>query len=574
MLSRLKLGIATKLALLLALVGVLASGLTGFYAYEASRTLMVDSAKDKLLTSTQVLVRRISFTRDEIVRNLHVLASHPQALAVLQRWDTGAADGLATLFALMMKANPAYFQIRLIAADDFGMERVRVDRLGSDTQRVQGDDLQEKGHFAYVAETLKLPEGRVYLSRITINHETGGAAGVEQPVLQYAMPVMPAGGQALGLVVVNVDLKGLFSLLVADLPGSFSVYLANGEGDVLVHPDASRTFGFDKGRRVLIQDEFGATAALVEGRQSEVVMEAGGGSNGQPVVAAFLARKVGMASDESAIILGLAQPLDEVLEQSRRLGVVTLQIVGGLCLLCVLLAMMLARAFTRPLNAVSVAAENFAAGLPAGALPVQRHDELGALARSFQAMQGQIAQQLADLQGQRVELEHMARHDMLTGLPNRRLFVESLERALALGRRYGTEVCVLFIDLDQFKAINDAHGHEAGDAVLSAVAGRLRAMMREVDTVARLGGDEFVVLLGAPAPELHLAAVAGKLLATVRSPVAFRGTQLQVSASIGISRSPEDGTTAEEILGSADRAMYGAKAGGRDRFHFSSVDAA
>ncbi|PKO49732.1 MAG: GGDEF domain-containing protein, partial [Betaproteobacteria bacterium HGW-Betaproteobacteria-21] len=154
-----KFGIAARLALLLALVGMLAAGLTGFYAHTASRDLLIQSAKDELLTSTQVLASRIVVARQEISRNLRILSAHPSALGALDPSDTASADQLATLFELLMKANPDYFQIRLISAADFGMERVRIDRSGDSLLRINGDDLQEKGHYAYVFETLKSRSG-------------------------------------------------------------------------------------------------------------------------------------------------------------------------------------------------------------------------------------------------------------------------------------------------------------------------------------------------------------------------------------------------------------------------------
>ena len=120
-----KLGIAAKLALLLTLVGALASGLTGLYAYQSSRQLLIESAQDKLLTSTQVLARRIALSRQEITRNLGVLARHPASKSVLQSGDAAQAGQLSTLFCLLMAENPSYFQIRLISASDHGLERAK-----------------------------------------------------------------------------------------------------------------------------------------------------------------------------------------------------------------------------------------------------------------------------------------------------------------------------------------------------------------------------------------------------------------------------------------------------------------
>jgi diguanylate cyclase (GGDEF)-like protein len=565
-------GIAAKLALLLALVGFLAAGVTGFYAYRASRDLLVDAAQNKLLTSTQVLARRITLTRQEISRTLEVLAHHPAAMSTLQHPDAALDDQLATLFQLQMQANPSYSQLRLISASDFGLERVRVDRSNGAVARVQGDNLQEKGHYTYVAETLKLPAGSTYLSPITINREAGSDAGRDLPMLQQAMPVVDAEGNAVGVVVVNVDLNGMFGLLSADLPAAYKVFLANSEGDILVHPDNSKTFGFERGRRMLVQDEFLPTLAVVQRKQDQVVFEDRDGDYaGTPVVAAFIAQSTRLSANESRLILGVAQPLEQVLAQSQQLGATVVKIVVGLCLACLLLAIVLARVWTRPINQMTVAAQRLANGLPPEKLPLQSRDEIGLLARSFHKMHTQITQQLADLKDNQEELEHLAQHDMLTGLPNRRLFQERLEQALAHARRYQQQVCLFFIDLDAFKAINDRHGHEAGDVVLVNLAQRMLSLVREVDTVARLGGDEFVVLLGAAVPDEDLIAIAEKLLNGIKQPMTVRGKVLQLTASIGISRYPQDGQTAGELLSSADKAMYEVKGSGRDSFHQSSI---
>ena len=582
-----KRGIALKLGLLLSSLGVLSAGLTGFYAHQASQKLLINAAKKELLTSTRVLARRITGSREEIARNLQVLARHPAALLALQtptsptpRSGSGSGPGakpadtrqqLATLFSGMVAANPAYLQLRLISAADFGLERVRIDRQGASLLQVSGDALQEKGHFSYVAETLKLPVGATYLSPISLNHEDTAKGGLSPPTLQLAMPVLDASGAARGVVVVNVDLNGLFALLAADLPETFHLFLSNGDGDILIHPDVRRTFGFDRGRRILLQDEFAPTAAVVTGRQSHVVFEAASGMDAEkPLVLAFIEQATEARSDGNRMILGLGQSRDLVLGQARQLGGEILQIVVALCLACLVLAIVLARAVTRPINAVTDAAQRFANGQEPGRLPLQRSDEIGSLARSFQQLHGQVTAQLAELKKGQLELAHLSQHDTLTGLPNRRLFQAKLDAACAHSQRYGGGVCLLFIDLDRFKSINDRFGHDAGDALLVALALRLLAMMREGDTVARLGGDEFVVLLGASTTEANVTAIAQKLLHGISRAVQWSSVELQVGASIGISRSPQDGVTRLEMMAKADKAMYAAKATGRGVFSFSS----
>ena len=170
------------------------------------------------------------------------------------------------------------------------------------------------------------------------------------------------------------------------------------------------------------------------------------------------------------------------------------------------------------------------------------------------------------------QLQRLAHHDPLTGLPNRSLFFDRLGQALRYAERANAMVGVLFIDLDGFKPINDRNGHKVGDRLLEEVARRLRMQVRKTDTVARFGGDEFVLLLsnleGAPAA----ARVAEEVLNALRAPFHLAGTEACVSASIGVSLFPLAGETPETLLEAADSAMYRAKRGGRDGYRFYRED--
>ncbi len=165
-------------------------------------------------------------------------------------------------------------------------------------------------------------------------------------------------------------------------------------------------------------------------------------------------------------------------------------------------------------------------------------------------------------------LRHQALHDQLTGLPNRSLILDRLEQLIALGRRNGQQVAVLFIDLDDFKKINDSLGHETGDRLLLDVADRLQGTLRHCDSVGRLGGDEFIVLIPDLEQPRQILDLADKLRKSLLEPFVVDGRELQVSASIGITSFPEDGEEPSELLRKADTAMYQAKARGRNACAF------
>jgi diguanylate cyclase (GGDEF)-like protein/PAS domain S-box-containing protein len=163
------------------------------------------------------------------------------------------------------------------------------------------------------------------------------------------------------------------------------------------------------------------------------------------------------------------------------------------------------------------------------------------------------------------ELRHQAFHDSLTGLANRALFIDRLEHALSLSLRGPRPLAVLFIDLDDFKTINDSLGHGEGDAILVGVAERLRGALRTSDTLARMGGDEFAVLVEDPSMAVEPTAVADRIMSVLQPPFAQGGKELFVHASIGVAVVTARGQTSEELLRNADVSMYMAKRKGKNR---------
>lgn len=166
------------------------------------------------------------------------------------------------------------------------------------------------------------------------------------------------------------------------------------------------------------------------------------------------------------------------------------------------------------------------------------------------------------------KLQQQATHDMLTGLPNRRLLIDRLEQALAQSRRNGGHLAMLFIDLDGFKEINDRLGHTAGDEVLETIGRRLKNLLRSADTAARLGGDEFGLVLSKIVGRQDAELVAGKVLEIISAPLVVRGESCYLGASIGISVYPEHGSSADELISRADTAMYKVKHSGKGSFAF------
>lgn len=172
-----------------------------------------------------------------------------------------------------------------------------------------------------------------------------------------------------------------------------------------------------------------------------------------------------------------------------------------------------------------------------------------------------IREQLVELERSRAALHQEATHDPLTGLANRRLFYDRLQQTIRYAHRYGGKVGILYVDLDRFKEINDQHGHHVGDAVLTEVAKRLTASIRDSDSVARLGGDEFVVLLEGVQGREDLLAAAHNIEQELDMDTHFYGLELEITASIGQALYPDDGDNEDALIRAADAAMYRIKSG-------------
>ncbi len=552
-------GLRFRLGLLLAAFGVLATGLTGLYSFTQSRELMVRAAERDLMSSTQIFGSRFATVIRGISDDVRLLGEL-EVTRGLPLMDEASVQShqsaLADTFQALLKAKPEYFQVRLISADKHGLELVRVDREGQGAVRVVGDQLQEKAHFAYVFQTLSLPRSDVFLSKIGINHDLGSHAALNQPILHVASPVVTADGRPVGLVVVTVDVTRMFDQLKADLPSYRKLFLTNEWGDFLVHPDASQTFGFDQGRRVLIQDGIAQVQPLLEGKVQQVLAQADLGTQPEASLGAFIRMPLGRAADHSFVVLGVAEPLSEILESTHLLGRTVLQIVLGFSAIAIVLATFAARLVTRPLNLMTKEVKRFSSEHAVGVLPTGRQDEIGELARGFDEMQTRIVSTMAELDASRNHLAHMARHDNLTGLANRSVFLDRLEHAILSTKRTGGCLAVLFVDLDRFKRINDTHGHGVGDVALVQTARLLTSCVREVDTVARWGGDEFVILLEAMDEEHEARRVAQTLLDRFARHMQVGEYSIDLGVSIGISMYPRDAFEAAELIQRADEAMY------------------
>ncbi|WP_432468784.1 diguanylate cyclase domain-containing protein [Agarivorans sp. Z349TD_8] len=568
--------ISLRLGLWFSMFGILASIVTATISYHESRGLLSQSAERELATTTQILTREFSRTIDEIAKDARFLSAIPQTVGYFSTLQPAEfAEQLNSIFSQKLKLNSSYFQIRFIGAADFGRELIRVDRLSSGVVSRSPSELEEKAHYPYVFRTLRLSPDEVYLSDIEIHTEQGLEVDLHHPTLKVASPVY-VDGQTLGLVVINVSLTQLFSLLQADLPKGVDIYLSNQHGDYLVNPDSDKQFGFHFGHRYLIQQDFPEMEALFSNHQPlTYVLPSSVGVNYQRAVS-FTALFYGSITNQKMAVLGLASPLPSLSAIMDVLAGSMIKVCLGLSLLGLLTSLLFARILSMPIRNMVAAVKDFSAGqsLDQRLLPSDRNDEIGLLANSFYAMSQQINLQIKILKDNETNLRHLASHDGLTGLPNRALFLEQLNASMRQAQLSETQLAVVFIDLDDFKQVNDSFGHAAGDQLLQQVAQVVRDTIRAEDSVARFAGDEFMLALTSIDQHQDASSVVNKVLSRLAEEI-YLDTQVHpVYASVGISIYPGDGINAEMLIRNADAAMYKAKEKGRNCFCFYDLKSA
>jgi diguanylate cyclase (GGDEF)-like protein len=280
--------------------------------------------------------------------------------------------------------------------------------------------------------------------------------------------------------------------------------------------------------------------------------------------------------DDKEIIGHLETRMDGSLIKARayhEAGQLALSLLALIILPGLVIWMTIARLITKPIHHLSNQLHLITPGTNArvSSISGQKEDEIVQLVQDVNHLLGVVENTLSEEREQRVlikemqqKYQHLAHHDMLTGLPNRSLFADRLQQMLAQAKRSTTHGALIYLDLDKFKPVNDTLGHNIGDLVLMAIAQRLQAAVRESDTVARIGGDEFVVLLPVIETMLDASTVAEKIRLSLEQTFEVNGHKIQIGCSLGIAVYPEHGEDEISLMKNADTAMYQAKQRGRN----------
>jgi diguanylate cyclase (GGDEF)-like protein len=481
-------------------------------AVERSERFAVDLQREVIKTGLQA-----------VATDLCVLAQQNELSHLLLEDQQQARLAMAAEYLALARNSEDYDQIRFL--NEQGQEVIRVNHNGGDPVIVADAALQDKSNRYYFCETMTLEPGQIYVSPLDLNIEHGKIERPYKPMIRVGTPVVDVEGDKRGIVMINVMAQTMLDQFQAASEVSVGQpMMLNNNGYWMVTPEPSTSWGFMFPERsdARMGHLYPEVWAQINQQSSGLIYSADGlftfenyyplsGLKGCFKQTGLRAKALSAMGYRRVLVSHVPQTL---INGWRREVILQAMIIGAVVL--VLLA-------------------------------------IGTWAWLVVA---------TERRRYRAHLETMARFDPLTGLANRTTFEERLLQEAQRAKRHDRRFALLFMDLDGFKAINDRHGHKAGDQVLIDVAQVLASNCRATDLAARQGGDEFVVLLA----EIEDLAAAEKAAEKLRTHIAaLSWNQMQVGASIGLALWPDDADDSETLMRLADDAMYRAKRDGKNR---------
>ena len=421
--------IATRMSAVLVVIVAASAVFMGLAITSSGTELLLKAARSQLAQENRLVVVRLEDILDSAQRDIEILADSPavRELALAMSSDTGsteqrnrtlqARNRLQEVFSAQIRNHPWYQQARMIGVADEGMEIVRVEQSGNDVVAVTGSALQQKGGRDYFLGTLDAPPGKVYWSAIELNREHGKIEEPAWPVLRIAMPVEGRYGRPFGIVILNLDIQRVFQAVNAVLPSDIKLYIANDQGDYIYHPEQDKTFGFERGQRYLMQDDFDITSLPV-GSGTVTLEEAVPAGASEPMVV-HMSRLSMKTRVGDSLVLALARPRAKILEDVNAARQKSIALIIPFIIFSVVVVIWLIQVFTGPLGRFTREVARYKPGKQLKLPEQMRQDEVGHLAQAFVGMAERINLQVLQLEEQTERF-----HSLLDAVPDAVIIID------------------------------------------------------------------------------------------------------------------------------------------------------
>ncbi|MAZ39432.1 MAG: hypothetical protein CMF49_04865 [Legionellales bacterium] len=543
--------LSSKISFFTGLIIIIAAIIISVTVYVIFNSSLTDFTQHNLETEQKFVATEIETAFIDIANDLNVLANVPPIQGIIRSTESGGEDKieksslkmwqnrLATIFSAMLKANGAYTQIRYIGISNKGKEIVRVNRTGNNIYRTHLSALSSKGDTAYFKTATTLSQGSIIFSQINYNEEKGQVQNPKIPTIRAMMPVYDKKQQIFGTLIINVNVKAFLRQILLSIGQRYPAYFYTTSGDLFIFNPKERTLIFYTKNNLAragngipkVQKNIEAFRSVIDKNQKY-----------------DLVTKVIYSDDEKQnklFTMLVKVNKNELVKHDKSVINTLLSVIILVCCLALILVYVFSNRLLKDLrNLAEMISHSTKKNKEAMDLPVHLRDEVGVLARA--------------LDKKTKLLYSLAAYDSLTGLPNRKKFIERLDETILRAKRNKTWVMLLFIDLNDFKQINDVYGHDYGDEVLVKFGTKLKDVMRESEFCARLAGDEFVaVLADLPIGEYdNLDKIYKRFMDSLQSTYSIKGVTFHLEIGLGYSIYPDDGSTIDDLMKKADMMMY------------------
>lgn len=555
----------SKITVFTAVVIILTMSLITFLVYRVGSNLILENSIHNLESQTRLIANEIENGVTKVTQDLAILSRTPPIQGIIRSIESGGKDNLtnsnlklwrerlATIFKSMLNVNPSYTQIRYIGVANNGMEIVRVNRTSDTIFETHSSALQQKGGENYFKQGIKLAPGSIFFSDINYNKEHGKIQSPLEPTLRVLMPIYDDKQKLFGLLAININITRYFRDILIRAHNINDLILYNEHGDILLYDEKRGIVKFfdDKNtgdNKLLFHNRTYSKKSFFETLRDDdnlIVVETPIYSN--------------IYRDHSPLNLITAESKANLIKREDFQVSSFIFWISLISLTSTILVYFFAKKITTHLSEMvsSIKLSTHNSGKEP-VLPTHLNDEVGLLARAFMEKTEQ--------------LHKMAMYDSLTGLPNRKNFIQHLDEAILRAKRTHKALAIGFIDLNDFKHINDTYGHLYGDELLTQFSGTLKNIIRESDHIARLGGDEFAIIAENIEDEDLIFSIFKRYAEHLNQTYVIKGVAIHLTISIGVAIFPEHGINSSDLLSHADEAMYDSKEDKRGIVHIYSKE--
>ncbi|MCW8344727.1 diguanylate cyclase [Vibrio sp. ZSDZ65] len=534
--------------------------------YQHSVTLLVANTEEKMQQTSGTVIRSLQEKLHDIERMNDTLAT----LLENTQQDSTSSKTLSAIIAAVIKNDVIFNSISLIDRAKSHQEILRLERdQQQNVIQVSNDELNNLAHIPFYTQSYAFHPNKIFVSPISMHYDRISHPK-PVPFVFVIYPLSTLNKRDISLLIA-IDIEQLMenATSIMDAPSTF--FITNANGDYLLHRDKDKQFGYTRGKLEQVQQDYPAAQKSVS----------------KNIVSFFEISDPQTPSDHSYVYFSPARFFMHGTSHFYMFGQTKSDVITELWTVtalrgfsvtivvfiftAVLLSYSLFRLITRPLTQISHLAQRIALGKTAHFSQYSQTDEIGDLAKALNYLQHHLNTKFHELKVSEQKFQELARRDDLTRLPNRKDFHSRLENEIAHHKQNQLHFGLLFLDVNNFKAINDNKGHHVGDNLLQGISSLLTDSLRSSDLVCRYGGDEFVILLSNLRQLNVIHIICDKLHYAMEDLVeSLELSQYDLSLSIGVSIYPESANSPNELIQLADKAMYHAKHNGRSQTHWHS----